>query len=102
MARVRKLGKAGEDAAGIVAKKTRIDSLTKTADYRIPDELTDLHLRDVKNRAYVKNTNQIKDFLKHCEKHDLKFILDVRKNARIAKTLLELEDAGVIIINRYL
>ena len=104
MAKVRKLGRAGEEAAEIVAKKGRIDSLTKTANYRIADELTEIHLREVKNRAYVGMSNQIKDFLAHCKKHKLDFILDVRKTTKtkISKPLLELEEAGVIIIRRYL
>ncbi|MHC4639228.1 MAG: putative toxin, partial [Planctomycetota bacterium] len=100
MAMARAVGEAGEDAAGIVAKKTRIESLSGTAKYRIPDELTDLHLREVKNRAYVSKTAQIKDFLLHCKKYDLDFILDVRKNTKIAKTLLKLEDEGIIIIKK--
>lgn len=42
------VGKAGERAAGIVSPKVRIPSLTGTAKYRIPDELTPTTLRSQK------------------------------------------------------
>jgi len=40
MRNVRNLGKAGETAAGIVKNTERISSITGTASYRIPDEIT--------------------------------------------------------------
>jgi len=103
MAKVRKIGQLGEDAAGIVAKnKRQIKSLTGKANYRIPDELTDFHLREVKNRAHVGFTSQIDDYFRFARSKNLDFILDVRRNSRISETLLELEDKGLIIIRRYL
>jgi len=102
MAKIRKLGQMGEDAAGIVAKKTRIPSLTGTASYRIPDELTDLHLREVKNVQYLRNTNQIDDFLRYAQSKNLDFIVEVRQSTKVTKELLKLEKVGAIIIKRTL
>ena len=102
MAKVRRLGQVGEDAAGIVARKESIPSLTGKATRRLPDELTTVHLREVKNRAYVWLDPQIKDFLEFSKARNLDFILDVRKTTKLSKPLLKLEEAGVIIIRRYL
>jgi RHS repeat-associated protein len=103
MAKVRKLGKLGEEAAGIIAeRKQSIPSLTGTAEYRIPDELTDLHLREVKNVKYLSKTKQVQDFLLYAQDKGLDFILEVRKTTKISKPLLDLEKAGTIIIKRTL
>lgn len=48
VAEARALGIAGEEAVGVGAK-TRIPSLTGTAKYRIPDQLTSTTLGEVKN-----------------------------------------------------
>jgi hypothetical protein len=92
----------GEDAAGIVAKKTRIPSLTGTASYRLPDELTDLHLREVKNIQYLRKTNQVDDFLRYAQSKNLDFVVEVRQSTNITKELLQLEKVGAIIIKRTL
>jgi RHS repeat-associated protein len=102
MAKVRMLGDAGEEAVGIVAKKKRIPSLSGKAKWRVPDELTDLRLREVKNRAYVCKTGQIEDFLLYTQKFDMEYILEIRGTTKVAKTLLDLKKKNLIIIKRTL
>jgi hypothetical protein len=57
----RALGIAGEQAVG-VGSKTRIPSLTGTAKYRIPDQLTSTTLGEVKNVSHLSLTRQLTDF----------------------------------------
>ena len=75
-----------------------------SAAFRVPDELTELHLREVKNRSYVGYNSQMKDYFLHSQDNNLKFILDVRKGSatNLSKTLLKMEETGLIIVNRYL
>src|SRR5262249_14112640 len=56
------LGAIGEEAAGVAGSKVRIPSLSGTAKYRVPDQLTDTALTEVKNTARVSFTNQLRDF----------------------------------------
>lgn len=96
MARARQLGRAGEEAAGITKNTQRIPSLTGTAKYRVPDELTDVSLREVKNAAQLSNTNQLKDFLRYARETGRKFILETRADTKISGPLQELIDQGLI------
>ena len=57
LANSRALGIAGEQAVGVGAK-TRIPSLTGTAKYRIPDQLTSTTLGEVKNVSHLSLTRQ--------------------------------------------
>ena len=100
MAPVRTLGQRGEELSGIVKNTTRIDSITKTANYRIPDQLlpeAEL-LSEVKNVSYQSFTNQLKDFLLYAEKEGYTFQLFVRETTKLSKPLQDLIEEGRIII----
>jgi hypothetical protein len=79
IAAARAAGRAGEQAVGTTAKKEAIESITQTAERRIPDAIhhTTKTLADVKNRAHVSLTNQMKDFIA-CAKKGYKLELKVR------------------------
>jgi hypothetical protein len=96
----RKLGKEGEDAAGIIKAKERIPSLSGTAKYRIPDEL--LHdqkiLREIKNVGSQSYTNQLRDFNAWAKQNGYQFILEVRPGAKLSGPLKKAIDNGDIIL----
>lgn len=83
----RKLGKAGEKAVGDIGKKKRIESLTGTAKFRVPDGMTTTTLSEVKNVAKLSYTRQLKDFNLFAQKNKLKFDLYMRSNTQITKNL---------------
>ena len=78
MSRVREMGRVAEEAAGIKGPKKPIPSLTETADFRIPDEVTSTTLREVKNVSHLEYTNQLKDFVQYSQRENLQMILEVR------------------------
>ncbi len=94
MRNVVQLGRVGEVAAGIEKNTERIKSITKTANYRIPDILNDVEIGDVKNWSRkVGLSNQLKDYILHAEKFGLRFILRLRsKEIGISSTLREFLD----------
>jgi len=97
------LGRAGETIAGIVKNTKSIPSLTRTANYRIPDQwlkATKL-ISEVKNVDRLSLTNQIKDFVAYAQLEGYTFELWVRETTKITKPLQELIDDGQIIL-RYL
>jgi RHS repeat-associated protein len=98
------LGQTGETLSGVIKNTTRIESLTRTANYRIPDQLIPEQniLSEVKNVGYQAYTNQIKDFLLYSHQEGLKFELIVRQNTIFSKPLQTIIDGGEIIPNRYL
>ena len=100
----RTLGSAGEQAAGIVKNNVRIDSLTGTADFRVPDQLLadEKLLSEVKNVAYQSLTNQIKDYWLYAKREGFTFELIVRENTKFSQSLQRLIDAGEIVIRRNL
>ncbi|MCM1508665.1 MAG: putative toxin [Ruminococcus flavefaciens] len=100
MAYARKVGKAGEIASGITKNTRHIESITKTATYRIPDGLDDVSmiLSEVKNVKYQGLTSQIKDFLYYSQREGYQFELYVRSTTKISKPLQELIDSGEIIL----
>jgi RHS repeat-associated protein len=97
---VRQLGQAGERCAGITGPKTRIPSLTGTAAYRIPDELTLNTLREIKNVANLNRvTGQLQDFSLFAQQSQRQFTLEIRQNTVIAPTVdqyLQLNQVNVI------
>jgi RHS repeat-associated protein len=79
MSHVREMGRAAEDAVGInQADKVRIPSVTKTADYRVPDRLTPFTLEEVKNVSYLDYTPQLQDFVQHSQLKGLQMQLWIR------------------------
>jgi len=94
----RQLGREGEDSAGIVqSAKQRIPSVTRTGHYRIPDELTEVTLREIKNVIKLSNTSQLRDFLAHAQATGRTFILETRATTKISSPLQELIDRGLIV-----
>jgi RHS repeat-associated protein len=99
----RTLGKAGEDAAGIVKNTERIESLTNTSNYRIPDELDRAAkvLGEVKNVARLGRTRQLLDFALYARQEGYAFRLFVRAagGTRFSGPLQELiEEYGIEVI----
>jgi hypothetical protein len=102
MEKVRQAGKAGEELAGIVKSKTRIESLTRTAKFRVPDELGEDFLREVKNTKYQALTNQLRDYLEWCRANGLKFILETRTGDidDVSGPLRKLIEDGEVILRK--
>jgi len=83
-------GQEGERLAGISGPKSRIDSLTGTARYRIPDKL-DLErgfLREVKNVKELSMTSQLLDDVLYAREVGLEFQLQVAADTEISHGLL--------------
>ena len=100
MAKVRELGRAGEQLANIVKNTTHIDSLTHTAAYRIPDQLSKSKrlISEVKNVKRLSLTNQIKDFVAFAQSNRYTFELWVRETTKFSKPLQKLIDEGEIVL----
>ncbi|CAD0002417.1 DUF6443 domain-containing protein [Flavobacterium salmonis] len=96
MAEARALGIAGEEAVGITGSKTRIPSLTETANYRIPDRLTSTTLEEVKNVGHQSFTSQLKDFYKYSQETEREFILYTRTKTTFSQPLQNLLNDGSI------
>jgi restriction endonuclease fold toxin 7 of polymorphic toxin system len=86
-------GQAGENAAGIT-KNT--DSIQINGRTRIPDELNDTTLGEVKNVGYQYLSTQLKDFLAYAQQNSLNFNLYVRASTRLSGPLQDLVDSGQI------
>ncbi|MDR3624966.1 MAG: putative toxin, partial [Chlamydiales bacterium] len=95
---VRKVGASGENAVGISGNKVRIPSLTSTAQYRIPDQLTSSVLVEVKNVNKLALTNQIKDFLLYSQQTTRQLIIYARPDTTFTKPVQQLIDQGLIVI----
>jgi len=95
----RTIGKAGEIASGIIKNTQRIDSLTNTSNYRIPDQL--LHntklISEVKNVSILPLTNQIRDFVAYAQNSGYTFELWTRSATKITQPLQKLINCGQII-----
>ena len=97
LAEARALGVAGEQAVG-VGSKTRIPSLTGTAKYRIPDQLTSTTLGEVKNVSHLSLTRQLTDFHLYSQQNGLQFILHTRPTTTFSGPLQNLINNGSIIV----
>ena len=93
------LGKAGEEAAGIVKNTKTININGRN---RIPDGLDmQLHLQEVKNVKVLSYTRQLKDYFGFAAQNHLKMELYIRRTTIMTKPLQKaIKDMGVII--RYL
>lgn len=96
LSNARALGIAGEEAVGVGAK-TRIPSLTGTAKYRIPDQLTSTTLGEVKNVRYQSLTRQLIDFHLYSQQTGRQFFLYTRPNTTFSGPLQNLINKGSII-----
>ncbi|GBU08845.1 hypothetical protein AwDysgo_21760 [Bacteroidales bacterium] len=92
------MGKLGEDAVGITKSKEQITSITKTADYRIPDRITATTLEEVKNVGRLSLTRQLTDFHLYSQKKGLQMILYTRPTTTFTAPLQQLIDKGDIIV----
>ena len=93
----RKVGKQGEDAAGIDARiKGRIN-VPGTSRWRIPDELTRMLLKEVKNVAKLSFTRQLRDYVKISQELGIPFELWMREGVKLSKPLREAIEEGLII-----
>ena len=72
--------------------------MTRTAKYRIPDQLTSTTLTEVKNVQQLALTNQIKDFIQYSQATGREFIIYTRANTTFTKPLQDAIDQGLIII----
>ena len=90
------LGLQGERAVGTIGPKTRIPSLSGTANYRIPDQLTKTTLTEVKNVKSLSLTRQINDFHLYSVEKQLQFELYIRPTTTISGPLQNLVDKGFI------
>ncbi len=100
MSRVRWVGKIGEKLSRLPKNTKHIDSLSKTAKYRIPDYLDKANkiIGDVKNVKKLSYTSQLKDFMLYAEKHGYTYVLKIRKTTQLSSTLKSLVDAGKIVL----
>jgi hypothetical protein len=100
----RQLGQEGEQAANIIKNTERIDSLTGTANYRIPDILDHVEqvIGDVKNVATQGFTRQIQDSLYYALQNNYDFVLIVRQSTTFTAPLQALIDNGFVNILRLL
>ncbi len=100
MAAVRQLGHEGEEAANIAKNTERIPSLSGKVAYRIPDELTETMLKEVKNVAELSFDSQIQDSLHYAMETGRDFVLVVRagNGTHLTPQLQRAVDAGWIIL----
>ena len=93
-----RLGEAGELAAGIIKNTERIESLTGTAAYRIPDELNRIEgvIGEVKNVRYQAYTNQLRDSVAYAQKFGYQFRLYIRQGAKLSVPLQDAINSGLI------
>ena len=101
VAEIGEIGKIGETAAGIIKNTERIESLTGTAAYRIPDELNHVEqvIGEVKNVSYQSYTRQLRDSVAYAKKYGYQFRLYVRQGATLSAPLREaLEEFGGPIV----
>ena len=92
------LGRIGELSAGIIKNTERIESIAKTAAYRIPDELNHAEriIGEVKNVKYQAYTNQLKDSVRYAQKYGYQFRLYVRQGAKLSAPLQDAINSGLI------
>ena len=100
MSRVRWVGKIGEKLSKLPKNTKHIESLSKTAKYRIPDYLdkTNKIIGDVKNVKELSYTSQLKDFMLYAEKYGYTYVIKIRKTTQLSSTLKSLVDAGKIVL----
>ena len=80
------IGKAGENMAGI--DQSAKSTIQINGRNRIPDELTNTALREVKNVKYISNTQQLRDYRDFALSTGRKYILVVRPTTVIARTVI--------------
>ncbi|MCP4138526.1 MAG: hypothetical protein GY754_46640, partial [bacterium] len=95
----RKLGKAGEEAAGIYKNTKRIMKGTATGvNYRIPDGLTKKVVQEVKNVSRLSNTRQLRDYARFAKDTGRRFELFIRPTTKMSGPLLDAITNGDIFL----
>lgn len=102
MAGSRAAGNAGEQAAGIVKNTTHIKIPGDVRGYRIPDELNDSVIGEVKNVSSLSYTSQLRAYSAFAQSKNLTFNLYVRGSTMLSGPLQETIDSGVINLIRNL
>lgn len=69
---------------------------TPRAAYRIPDELTDSVIGEVKNVKHLEYRSQLQDDVAYAQANNLEFRLHVRESTTFSGPLRKLIDAAVI------
>ena len=95
MASIAAKGRVGEALAGIEKNTTRLESILNPGKYRVPDELTNTILGEVKNYSgTLSYTSQLRDYVMISQAKGLQMRLYT--NARLSWPLQQLVDSGVI------
>ena len=95
---IRQLGREGEEAAGIVRNSTRINSLSGSKAFRIPDALSKSCLKEVKNVAKLDFDAQLRDYLHYAIMTEREFVLVVPRSAKLSQPLQDAIRAGWITL----
>jgi len=101
LALAKKLGNAGEEAAGITKNTCRVMQTGLEAAYRIPDSITATAIIEVKNVALQSMTSQLRDYMRIAEAQGKAFELYVRPTTRLSRSLQDAVESGQITL-RYL
>ena len=98
MAAVREAGEEGMLLADVAQNTRRIESLSLTAEWRVPDILDRVHkvIGEVKNVKKLALTQQIRDDVLFAEKYGWKMELHVRRGAQLTGPLWELINSNKI------
>ncbi len=98
------IGRVGELGAGIIKNTERVESLTRTAAFRVPDELNAAEkiIGEVKNVNYQAYTRQLKDSVAYAQKYGYQFRLYVRQGTRLSAPLLDAVEDGLVNLVRNL
>ncbi len=91
-----RVGKAGEDAAGIVGPKSRI-RIPGTDRYRVPERITPTTITEVKNVRRLSYTQQLRDLVNAAEVTGRDFELFIRETTEVSGPLREAIEQGHII-----
>jgi hypothetical protein len=93
-----KLSGGGASTAELQAQRDKnCADLNGTARYRVPDGLADTTITEVKNRASVSYTAQIRDYVEYAKRKGLVFELWTRPDSHLSGPLKQAIDSGDII-----
>ena len=96
MEEVRRLGREGEK--GINKNTKHVDSISGKKKFRIPDEMTDDTLTEIKNVKHLNFSTQLQDSLHYAIMEGKQMFLRVRKSTRLSGPLQRAIDEGWIIV----
>ncbi|MCW5765446.1 MAG: hypothetical protein KIT68_05665 [Phycisphaeraceae bacterium] len=94
-----RLGREGQAAVPGPQNTQRIESVSQTADYRVPDRLdrqTKI-IGEIKNVEHQAFTSQLRDYSEWARRNGYTFELWLRKDTRVTKPLQDVIDQGLIV-----